>query len=76
MMVHTTISLQIITLPRGNMPLDRFEHPGQFRGVQKVFTFLIECICIKMLKVLDGYCGSGGFLSKSMTNMIQESNGV
>ena len=76
MMVQTAIPLQIVNLPWGNMPLDRFEHPGQFLGVQKVFTFLIECICIKMMKVLDGYCGSGGFLSKSMTNMIQESNGV
>lgn len=42
-----------------------FEHPRQFWGVQKVFTFLIECICIKMLKVLDPACGSGSLLLKA-----------
>ena len=42
----------------------------------RVHSYFLICVCIKILKVLDGYCGSGGFLSKSMTNMIQESNGV
>ncbi len=49
-----------------------FEHPRQFWGVQKVFTFLIECICIKMLKVLDTAFGTSKILLCGMKSLRGE----
>lgn len=50
---------------------------GQIFTPEHITDFMYKLLDVnKDDRVLDGCCGSGGFLVKSMANMIQESGGV
>ncbi|MSE06803.1 N-6 DNA methylase, partial [Lactobacillus salivarius] len=50
---------------------------GQVFTPEHITSFMYRLIEVnKDSVVLDAACGSGGFLTKSMSNMIQEAGGV
>lgn len=50
---------------------------GQVFTPEHITDFMYKLLEVnKDDRILDGCCGSGGFLVKSMANMIQEAGGV